>query len=421
MTAVTTERTEVASPKAPRLRWWWARAAIGLWTAPLFAAAVLFCYWSGRTKEVALWGDVNWALGYSPVLLAPLAAALGALGATRSRWDHTVELFDATPTARIKRVVRMTATDWLLGCGGVLIGVLACSARPLVAGSWGSLDLLLLLTVFVGLWASMAIGYLVGWFLPHWLTVAGVAVVVYMAQGTLLGTAWQWLFPMTEQTRLFGAWPIKLNLLRILWFLAIGLTCLMLVSAARATDVTWASLPLIAAVLLASQLHGWQAGPGDEISAEVCAGTAPTVCVHPAYAPLAEQIARGAANGLRPLASSGHMPTALRQSVFSPSFDENSGVLTFNLMSVDGQVLDPRAMASMGLGVLNPPGVNPCQDLPRTAADAGARARNRVAAAIIRESQEPSKRRSSFLTSAFTKHFDKLRDCTATVADLRLS
>jgi len=398
---------------------WWARTATGLWASPLFAAGVIFCYWSAATKDVALWGDVNWAVGYSPVLLAPLGAAVGAWAGTRARWDRTVDLFDATGRHRCWRAVRTVTTDWMFACLGMLAGSLACAIGPLAARSWGSVDLLLVLTAVAGVWAGMSLGYLLGWLLPHWLTMGAAAIVVYVAQGLLLGTHWQWLFPMTETARIFASWPAHLSLTRVTFFVLMGATAILLSSVGRPRDVLWVTGVAGATLIAGSQLHGWQVQPGDEIRADVCAGDQPRVCVHQAYASLAAQIAHETAAVLSPLAGTAHAPKLVVQSVGQPGFDQSSGVLTFNLMSVDGHVLNSAGLATIGLGMLDSPGSTACADLPPDQAAAGSRARNRIAALMMRQAQDPTERGRAHLVSAFSERWDALRACTASVADLR--
>lgn len=56
-------------------------------------------------------------------------------------------------------------------------------------------------------------------------------------------------------------------------------------------------------------------------------------------------------------------------------------------MSVDGHVLNSAGLATIGLGMLDSPGSTACADLPPYQAAAGSRARNRIAALMMRQAQ----------------------------------
>lgn len=386
----------------------------GLLGSLAMAGAVIFAYRSDATKDVALWGDVSRAANYALVFGAALAAGLGAWQGMRERRTGVVELFDSAPRSRLARYARRVARDWAWLSLGLLVGTALCSLRPLDSATWGHLDLLLVVDTLAGLWLCLALGFLAGRWLPHPLTVIGVALVVYMTQGLTAGpTAAGPFVPLLDTITTMSYHRAELAVPRIVLFLALGAVALALAAVPRLTraEAAGSALALLVAIGAAAVMPDsvYRLVP---IEATSCHGQAPQVCVHPAYAAAGDALAEAARRVLAPVTGAGIPVDRVIQTTDRPSYDPATATLTFPLSIVDGQVATDRAAASMLSGIFGDPDHDTCAALPDQKAARGRTAQGIVLSALMESAGSADSEGTQKVSRFLAQHWDALRACT---------
>lgn len=387
---------------------------VGLLASMVVAAAVVFVYRSDATSDVALWGDVSRAANYALVFVAPLAAGLGAWQGMGERRCGVVELFDAAPRSRLARYVRRVGRDWGWLGFGLLVGVVLCAPGPLRSATWGHLDALLVADSLAGLWLCLAVGFVVGRWLPHRLTVVGVAVVVYVAQGLTAGpTAFGPYVPLLDVTLSMSYHPVSLAVPRIALFLALGALALTAAAAPRVTrlQVAGAVVAALVGALGTASMPQTVYRPVS-IEATSCFGSAPQVCLHPAYAAGGAAIAAAAPRVLVPLTDAGIRIDRVVQTTSRPHYDPATQQLTFPLAIVDGKAATQGAATSMLAGIFTSSEGSACHRLPPGKAARGGQAQGIVLAALSENATAPQRDRTDQLSRFLATHWQDLRACT---------
>lgn len=387
---------------------------VGLLASMVVTAAVVFVYRSDATSDVALWGDVSRAANYALVFVAPLAAGLGAWQGTGERRCGVVELFDAAPRSRLARYLRRVGRDWAWLGLGLLVGVVLCAPGPLRSATWGRLDALLVADSLAGLWLCLAVGFVVGRWLPHRLTVVGVAVVVYVAQGLTAGpTAFGPYVPLLDITLSMSYHPMGLAVPRIALFLALGGLALTAAAAPRVTrrQAVGAVVAALVAALGAGSMPQTVFQPVT-IEATSCFGSAPQVCLHPAYAAGGAALAAAAPRVLAPLTDAGIRIDRVVQTTSRPHYDPATQQLTFPLAIVNGKAATQGAATSMLAGIFTSSEGSACDRLPAGKAARGGQAQGIVLAALVENATAPQPGRTDQLSRFLATHWQDLRACT---------
>ncbi len=249
----------------------------------------------------AVWPAVVSALALGMVAMGPVAGGVAALAGTRShrRRTDTLELL-ATRGPAAAGLAELGAL--LVWVSGAFVLVLGATYLPAAAtATWSGPDGLRSLTTGVGLLLEVVIGYVLGRLVPSRLTPAVVALVFYGLVGYIDASRtlfrWSLLLPVNLQfADEFSILNRTAFIGQLVWYLGLGL----LVAAGWAVGrqsrsaVAGAALAVGAATTVAGLVvllpqNGRATFPAAPAVWD-CAGSAPEVCLHPAFASAAPAV-----------------------------------------------------------------------------------------------------------------------------------
>lgn len=269
------------------------RRGPGLWVLPVLIAVGAFAARSNM-RTVAVWTYATAAVASAGLLMAPVAAGVAAWAGGRARRRH------------LRHVVLLAAREPLAGpaveCCAVAVcvavGYLAVASTILtwaaLTASWGGPSWLWLAGVGCGLLAATALGYAAGFLVAKRLTPFFTAVLTYLLIAWNLaedGRWWHFLFPATAELWLPFDGLHRVTLLgQIAWLSGLAVLPLALLAlAVRSRLAVVASLTAAAVVAmgLGAGLLASGGGRFTDFNRDLvwrCEGTAPEVCIHPAFA-----------------------------------------------------------------------------------------------------------------------------------------
>jgi hypothetical protein len=282
------------------------RRSAGVWTGLLFLGLAFFLIYGfsgpwgkGAGAWTAEWTNLAKWLRYHLLMLWPLALAAGAWQGRRDRRAKMDELLTSTPRPALVRVLPPVAAMCLGLVGAYLVLFLIGAVQ--VAGNATFNDfgwVLILLAGFLSLIAAALLGMGIGRVLPFVLTapvlgVAGLAAMIITGLGSpgtgsyLDGTVPQQISllgpALLDGQDAFTTIATKVSVLQIVWFTALGLTGLALVTFVGWRARLFALLPVVAGAAVVLPLL--PSRPADvvvrnaEAVALVCAPGTPRVCV----------------------------------------------------------------------------------------------------------------------------------------------
>lgn len=220
------------------------RAELFRGVAPAAAIATLVAGGALMYSEANSWAG-QWmpfaaSVRFSLLILAPVAAALGAWQGGRERRRQIGEQLETTPRPGWQPLA-MALASVTLGCWfglAIVVGTGAALVAPVASYAGGGWWWILAVT-FPALAAVAAVGVALGRAVPSRLSAPVLALVLYAIQvyahddaGRLFGT--EWLVPIVPVYNAFGATlPGSVSLFQALWFVGLTATALMLVGARR--------------------------------------------------------------------------------------------------------------------------------------------------------------------------------------------
>jgi len=343
------ERGDVRLAEPRRVPW---ALVAGL---PLLTICGLIAAWRDLIPGVAYWDNAVGALVASVRVTGPLAAAIAALIALRTRTDRLREgLLRAAGLATgsyALLTIAVAAKTWWFGASGQLVP----------SGVAAGLAALLL---------HAGLGYVAGSLVRSRLTAPVVAVATYLAAGWVLardGAWWRLLAPTAAPPEsVFAHWRPSVFHGQLAWCAGLGLVAVLAYALAVRRRRRYV-LPLVAAVVLAcsgvAQLHQYR-GRALTVSATtdlVCRDWPLTICVHPALRGALPELETAAMPVAARLAGT---PGAFRRLVQLPDAAESGrprpgvrwltvpaltrGYTTTAMTSVVDQIPDHRACTANG-------------------------------------------------------------------------
>jgi hypothetical protein len=386
--------------------------------------------WRGLIPGVATWESTSLALLGGTQLIGPVAAGLACWIAQREHRRRLTYLrvlsadrATAVPLLQVAAAVLWAVVAYLSVCGAAALHALvdAATGRPgpgaVVVGCLG---------VAIGVAVGYLAGATAGWrVLPPLVALASyVAVMIGMGYG---GSWFYLLSPVTvENGGVFVAWQPGVFAAQTWWLLAALLVLTALVALrGRVTRVAVVAgtVGLLAAVPAAQRVAAYDGqlfADGIPATTRVCAGTAPQVCLHPAFRRAADPIRREFAPLVRRLSGTPARITVLQHRAQGDDSPMAPGVMPLYL-----QDLAP------GYGLLAR------ENLVQTLTDgdrcwsresAAARGYSEVVSAWLLDEEPflfrehvPAHERLTRATEAqrqawFAAHFTAYRDCTLTAA-----
>jgi hypothetical protein len=331
-----------------------ARRSTAIWFVPVALAITWYIGRQSHANEVTLWSKTSAQAGQALIVLGPLISGLAAWIASRDRRRGIEDLLETTPKSQ---ACRHLLGFWSTVGWGLLAYVAAVSAvfaMTYRAATWGSPDLLPVAIAMATITLAAAVGYAAGLCLPSRFTPALVPIAVILALIAPTGGAErriddaQGIFvayespvrnfsPLTfvepeDYDPFYNTWP-DIALPLIVWLIAItGMALAAIVLRSRRTPLGWG-------VLLISVLAASIAGAGlyrtdsqgileaSSIETElVCQGDGITVCMHPAYEAVLDDVADLVHDLIEPVAGLPGVPTRVEQVHFRTE-DPPVGVL----------------------------------------------------------------------------------------------
>ncbi|MEW2443163.1 ABC transporter permease [Micromonospora marina] len=283
----------------------------------------------------------SWTVGWMPLALAqrlslvlvwPLAMAAGAWQARREHRSGIQELLESTARPRRQRVLPVLTALALAGGGAYVVTALA--AAPMLIDPTSYLPAATVIVVAVGAlavatatWLGMALGRL----LPSAVTAPALGVTGIGLLLTLLTVDADhrrltgFFSPVIVQAGLtdFLTVPGRVSAAQTLWWLALGVTAMVLLAAGRTRNRVAALLPLAlgATALTTMPQHGRHSVVAADPVAQqlVCATGSPRVCVSRMHAFLLPEVTPLARQGLTMLARLPAAPTEASEYLTSVS------------------------------------------------------------------------------------------------------
>lgn len=308
------------------------------WVVPLSLAVVAP---GALTHNLRLWGELPSAIGYTVVLLGPVAAGVVAWEAARERVEGTAEVLAPMPTDSAARLgARALAAVLILGIA-YLASSLVIAGWYLVAGARGPVGWGPVALGAVGLLTWAAFGALAGSVWPWRWTPAAVVIGVYFGQA-FLSAYWPGLMPFEDGGSALVPYSTRLAAMRgFLWVLvAVALGCVTAalhrrrqrrpVRRAVAVAVLAAALCLPVGSAVASHKP-----PTPQVVPTACAGAEPKVCVDPTFEPIVGPLALAMKRAFAPLTDAGVAPRLILHGLV-PSIGATS--MTMPLYSINDRI-----------------------------------------------------------------------------------
>ncbi|MGI8615946.1 MAG: hypothetical protein ACR2L4_04065 [Actinomycetota bacterium] len=288
--------------------------------------ALLVAFWlvdELRNRAVPLWIDVGNSLETSLLYLGPIVASATAFQSVREGRGALRELLDSTPRADVMRSLVLVLGELVWGIAVLLVVTLWLLVVTGLRASYGGPDTELIAAGFGAVAAFASIGFLAGRLLPSFVTPPLVGLGAYLGIWlTGVGeTPFRLLSPLIdgEPTPLLP-FPPSVGLLQTSWFLclavvAFGIGILWREASAGVSVVTLiaGALALLSAVGLVARGQVFVDSVGVNYASVCRSRSGIDVCIHPAYASVADQAAVVAARTLRPIKEATGWPTRTLQ------------------------------------------------------------------------------------------------------------
>ena len=269
------------------------RYSVVLLAMPVLLLVGVIAAWRALWPGVEVWRNASQSIVASVQLLGPASAAIAAWSAGRDRRRGTAYLdeLSARPSGTAVLLQLAAALTWTSIAYAVVAA--AVLVRTIPGAHWGGPMIVWIISGYLGLLVHVVAGFLIGRslpyrFVPPLLAFAFYAIEVVLTNG---GGAWAFLSPVTlqEQDSLFDT-NQTLLVGQALWYLG-TISVLLLgwwaAAAQRRRLVTTTTLaPAMALAVLGAVLVGNQHGHflvGPTQFTYACQGTAPQVCVQPAF------------------------------------------------------------------------------------------------------------------------------------------
>lgn len=270
------------------------RSPTGILAPFVFVVLIVIVQLSLR-PGVVLWEDATFGLTASAIYINPVLAAIFALAAgRRSSAGGQLRLGASAGRAYSAVIVHWIGLAfWPIGAALLAFAVIAVTMAAMGASSVPMV--LWLAAVAAGSGACCAAGYGVGWWLGgKWWVPPAVGIGTYAVwAGLRASQAPYWVlqsFPTTlNQTNPFVRYIEATLAGQLLWYLGLGLTILVVLSPRRLNRLSWLATLIVATIVAPIGLglivaNNGQVTTGYNPRNYVCGGSAPTVCVLPAFA-----------------------------------------------------------------------------------------------------------------------------------------
>lgn len=317
-----------------------ARRSPAVWFVPVVVAITWYYGQRSHAAEVTLWSKASAQLGESLVVLGPLVGGLAAWIAGRDRRRGTEDLLATAPRSQVTRDLLGYASSVGWGLLAYLAAVSAVFIMTYRAATWGSPDLLPVLTAAATIILAGAIGYTAGLYFPSRFTPPLVAIALVLAlivptsgaarvveegdrQYVTYESPVRNFTPFTyvnpgDYDPTFESWP-DVGLPLIVWLLAI--TGLAVAAIAIRRNVSHRAgavllISLMCASIAGAALYGTNERRDRASEPEpVCRDGRVTVCMHPAYEAVLDDVAVLVETLAEPFAGLPGSPTRVEQSL----------------------------------------------------------------------------------------------------------
>ncbi|MGI8404748.1 MAG: hypothetical protein ACR2OE_08295 [Thermomicrobiales bacterium] len=312
------------------------RSSIGWWAVPAMFLPAIWMMSQPFGRDVVLWAEVSSAIGRTCAVIAPLSAGLGAWQAGRERRRGTSELLMSTSGRPVARDVATLLVPVCFGLNAYLLVVLVSFAVAWHKATWGGPWLW---PIAVGAFAIVgltAIGVAIGRLWPSRLAPPVAAALIFFGIVSLT------IFPQMESVKHLSPWelipePSNAGTTRLyfdvpnswpLWQPALyfgGITLVALGVMAIIHHFNWQAVAatlsalLVTAIVAQPLLSSPKPEAGHEATVRaytpVCQDGAVTVCLHPAYAAVLDDVSSVVDRFWAPLANVPDAPHRLVQAV----------------------------------------------------------------------------------------------------------
>lgn len=417
------------------------RRGPGPWSAPVLVAVGLYAAVT-QLDDGAVWSYVTAAVTTSALLIGPLAAGVACWSGSRSarRGVADGERLAARGALAAPAAAMAALLSWTMLAYGTVAAVLFvwCATRA----TWGGPSWLWLGSATLGIAASTCVGYAAGRAMPWRFTPLAVAIGIFVVDAYFESHSDLWaavLAPAADRI-LLPFDEVRRGLLggQVLWYAgliaaAFGVVALVV----RANQRETVAILAAAVVLLglgASVVHMQGSAFAAFIPLRwVCRGSAPQVCVHPAFAHALDEVAAGADSVAGRLAATPFPIERVEQHPRGPRWAPTPGAVSYGLDSARPGALR-QAMLEIAAGAMNYP--TSCLSLPPQQEQQPGSGRDLMLIVVtwaagypeaplpgftqVRSAYDwftalPADNRSTWMTA----HASAIRNCTLTAADFR--
>jgi len=330
-------------PVRTTLALWW--LAIKRCGGPLLllavAAAMAWLLWDGRMPGIVLWARINQRIAFSVAIVGPLVTAFACWAAGQSRRRGLNDLLDSTALPAPYATVAATAGVIFWGLASFLVCAGVAMLWTATRATWGGPDLRLLAVAAGAIVVCGLVGALAGRIsasrvLPALMALGGVAFIAApLGIGIVAIEMFSPLAVIYDQTRdWFHVVDDTVVWLHLRWLVALGATLAIAVVFWPVRG--WLSRALLTAgavltVITAMPLVGWRTPEGIPTNQALiayeptCITESVTVCVHPAYKSLLDEVAPFVEDFVQPIAGLDGVLTRYEQRVGFGPWEENAG------------------------------------------------------------------------------------------------
>lgn len=296
---------------------------------PVVIALYGFFTWEGVLhNSILFWADGSIEARNAIALLGPFAGAVAAWMASRDRRRGLDELIATTPRPALGRDLTICAATAILGIAAYAAAAVAVLGWTAPRTSWDGPYVSVLIPSLFAIAAMVAVGYPIGRAFPRRITaiLVGAALIIAIALPITLSDSWpQFLSPVGELSASpwYGIRP-GIAFEQSLFLLGIAYIGLAFVAAASKARRVALPMLIVAIVTSAIGVGAVRAGAQHEGEPEiltyepVCAGDPVTICVHPAFEGVLDDLANRTNTMLAPFAGLNGLPTRFEQQAPNP-------------------------------------------------------------------------------------------------------
>ncbi|MGH2558485.1 MAG: hypothetical protein ACRDJH_05420 [Thermomicrobiales bacterium] len=291
---------------------------------PVVVVLYGFFTWDGVLRHsILFWADGSIESRNVIALLGPFSGAVAAWMAGRNRRRGLDELIATTPRPALGRDLTICAATAILGIAAYAAAAVAVLGWTAPRTSWDGPYVSVLIPSLVGIAAMAAVGYPIGRAFPRRITaiLVGAGLIIAIALPITLSDSWpRFLSPVGELNA--SPWyGIRPGIAFEQSLFLLGIAYVGLAAVAAASKARRVALPVLVVAIVTSAIGigAVRAGAQDEGKPKllayepVCAGDPVTICVHPAFEGVLDELADRTNTMLAPFAGLDGVPTRFEQ------------------------------------------------------------------------------------------------------------